>query len=129
MKQVILDFLDPNPWNIFLLHIPLFVCALIGCWIATMGLSRPSKFGRTLARGTVGGAVGGFLNPMWFLMFATSVTVGPNRVQALQAMLPILTAGAVLSFPLSILIAARKRRSTPESTTRAETHPAGPTEP
>ncbi|HMI30553.1 MAG TPA: hypothetical protein VK527_02360, partial [Candidatus Limnocylindrales bacterium] len=96
MKQLISDLIDP--WNIFLIHIPLFVCSWIGCWIGTMGAKRPSEFMRTLARGMVGGAVGGFLNPMLILMYANGLIVGPgSRVELLVALPLLLTEGAVLS--------------------------------
>ena len=110
MKQLITDLFDM--WWILGIHIPLFVCSWIGCWIATMGAKRPSKFGRTLARGVVGGAVGGLLNPLGFLMLANGLIVGPtrNRVQCLEALPILLAEGAVFCLPLAILIARRKRR-------------------
>lgn len=113
MKQLILDLMDP--WWIVGIHIPLFVCAWIGCWIATMGMRRPSKFGRTLARGMLGGAVGGLFNPLLFVMYANGLIVGrmQDRVQMLGVLPLLLAEGAVLSLPLAILIAGRKRRDPP----------------
>jgi hypothetical protein len=115
MKQVILDLYSGDHWILLGVHFPLFVCAWIGCWLATMGAKRPSKFARTLARGMLGGAVGGFLNPMLFMMYVTTLMPGPyrNRMQALEALPLLLAEGAVLSLPLAVLIALRKRREPP----------------
>lgn len=112
MKKEFLQLLDLNEWTILLLHIPLFVCAWMGCWIATMGTRRPSKFVRTLARGILGGAVGGLFSPWIFLSFAAGLTVQgkQGRVSVLEALLPVLAEGAVLCLPLAIKIAVRKRR-------------------
>ena len=113
MKQLILDMFDP--WMILGIHVPLFFCAWIGCWVATFGMRRPSKFLQTLARGMAGGAVGGFLNPMLVLMYVNALIMGPtpNRVQALQALPLLLAEGAVLSLPFAIFIAIRKRHEPP----------------
>jgi hypothetical protein len=112
MKQVIQDLYGGDAWILLGVHLPLFVFAWIGCWIATMWVKRPSKFSRTLARGMLGGAIGGFLNPLLFLMYVNALTPGPykNRMQALEALPLLLAEGAILSLPLAVLIARRKQR-------------------
>jgi hypothetical protein len=66
--RVILEFLHRvDPGNIVMLHGGLLLCALIGCWIATRGIRRPSKFAWTFARGILGGAIGGLFDPLHFI--------------------------------------------------------------
>ena len=104
-----------NPWTLVGLHIPLFVFALIGSWVATMGIRRPAEFSRTLARGIAGGAVGGFLNPMLIIMCLNGLIAGSkeSRGEALIAMPFLLVEGAVLSLPLAMLMAVLKEREPP----------------
>ena len=109
------------------IHVPLIVCAQFGCWLATTRAKRPAKFARTLAYGMVGGAVGGFMNPLLFLMYANGLIVGPqqNRVQALEALPLLLAEGAVFSLPLAVLLAVRKRREPPIKPQSGDLTPQG----
>lgn len=103
-----------HPWNIFMIHVPLFICSWIGCAIAATRAKRPAKFTRTLSFGMVGGAIGGFLNPILLIMYLTGLFMGSGHLGDLLLAFPILlTEGAVLSLPLGVLIAAYKRRERP----------------
>ena len=99
--------------ELLLLHGGLLVCAWIGCWIATRGIRRPAKFGWTFARGILGGAIGGLFDPLHFIGVCFALLGGLadwGPMAGVRTLLFFAGEGALLSLPLAILIARRKRR-------------------
>jgi len=113
-REILLFLHRVDPGGIVMLHGGLFVCAWIGCWIATR--TRTATFGWTIARGVIGGAIAGLFDPihfvgLGFLLLGGLADRGPWFV--VQSFLFSLGEGALLSLPLAIMIAVRRRRQQP----------------
>jgi hypothetical protein len=92
------------------------VFAWIGCWLATRGMSRPARFRQTLARGLLGGAAGGLLNPLHIVLVVYALSRGgATLIQLAGFALAQLAEGCVLSLPLAIFMAVRKGRNVDEN--------------